>query len=87
MLPEVTQQLLTQQMTRSGNVDEEKVGDNQERWAEGQRKNSSKRGGVTTELHFRSCGGELLTEALKPLITQAKAKKLECAFVRAGMLI
>lgn len=39
---EVTQQPLTQQMTCPGNMDEEKVGDSQERWVEGLRKNSSK---------------------------------------------
>ncbi len=42
VLQEVMQQPLTQQMTYPGNTDEEKVGDSQERWVEGQRKNSSK---------------------------------------------
>lgn len=42
VLREVTQQALTQQMTCPGNVVEEKVGDSQEGWVKGQRKNSSK---------------------------------------------
>lgn len=42
LLREVTQQPLTQQMTCPGNMDEEKVGDSQERRAKRQRKNSSK---------------------------------------------